>query len=110
MVSDPRQKSDEHDARVIVLVGDMLRKELAPVTTELRAINDRMAHGDTRFALIEQRLEAVEDADGTSTALVRKKPSLWDRFGVAILMGSAGAIGTAVGIGLISILHQGGKP
>lgn len=111
MVSDQRIKSDEHDARIVLLVGSMLDEKLKPLTAELRTINDRMAHGDTRFALIEQRMESLENSDGTSTALERKKPSLWDKFGVAILMGAAATLGGVFGSGVLSSLIQhGGKP
>lgn len=108
--SDPRIRSDEHDARLVLFVGSMLDEKLRPMAEHMQKMHDRMAQETTKRELIEQRVAWLEDKDGTTTALERKKPSLWDKFGVAILMGAAATLGGVFGSGVLSTLIHGAKP
>lgn len=109
-----RHKSGEYyqepvNAAFILAMRNELKDALNPINDKLETIESRMAEGNTKFALHDARINNLEDGNGTTTALVRKKPSLWDKFGIAILIGAATAIGSVAGPGILAIFNHGMK-
>lgn len=110
-----RHKSGEYhqgpvDAAFILVMRDELNAALKPLQKDVGDIKSSLADGKTTFALHDIRLASLEDNKATTTALVRKKPSLWDKFGIAILIGAATAIGSVAGPGIIAVFNHGAKP
>ncbi len=90
------------DPALILAMREVVDNGLEPVTARLSAIEARLGKGDTALALMEQRLSQIEPSRSERPA--KAKGSLWDRFGIAVLMGAAGTIGGGIGAGALYLL------
>lgn len=106
----PNHRSGEHDAALILAIRQEVEAALLPVREKLESIDGRLALGDTKIALFDQRLGGVEtQCSRHRTDRMEKKKDM-NPILLALISGAVGSVGSVVALWfLIGVGQQAAK-